>query len=171
MALLLNRSVFKGYGVGTDVVDESNFSDLETTASPNTETTVGYVDIEDDEFYRLGQGQDRGPEYTRGRLYIELDDGAGNPPDDSSRLELVELSSQNNVKRTFWSGKYGPASAPAGDGTERTQRIPLPEEGMKILAGKRSERLGLRVKSGSGSTYTVDFSASNIQLDVIRGER
>jgi hypothetical protein len=169
MAVLHNRMKFKGYDVGPDVLEEGEFDELETDISPNDMTTFATFDLENDEFVRLGQGRERGPEYTQGRIYMSLDDGSGNEPADSTQVRIVELSSQNNVQSVLWKGKYSQLSAPAGDGSERQQRIPEAEIGNKIVS--EPSKLGIRAESGSGSTYTVDLSASDIQVDVVSGER
>lgn len=166
---LVDRQVFKGYDVGPDTLEESDFEELETDVSPNDMTTFAILDLEKDEFVRIGQGEERGPEYTRGRVYMSLDDGSGNEPADSTPVRVVELSSQNNPKRTLWRGKYSQLSAPAGDGSERSQRIPLPEVGQKLVS--EPSRIGLRAESGSGSTFTVDLSASDIDIDAVSGEK
>ncbi|MFT4892416.1 MAG: hypothetical protein ACI8Z7_000188 [Candidatus Nanohaloarchaea archaeon] len=169
MAVLVDRMRFKGYDVGPDVLEESEFDELETDVSQNDLTTFATHDLEKDEFVRLGQGQDRGPQYTRGRVYMSLDDGSGNEPADSTQIRIVELSSQNNVTNVLWKGKYSQLSSPAGDGTERTQRIPLPEAGNKIVS--EPSKIGIRGQAGGSSAYSVDLSASDVQIDAVTGER
>lgn len=166
MAVLVDRSRFKGYDIGPDSVTEGDLDALETDVSPNDFTTFAVLDLEDDEFQRLGQGSDRGPEYTRGRIHMTLDDGAGNEPDDQTAIRVVKLSSQNNVQNTLYRGKYRQLSNGANDDVKR---VPLPEEGNEVISDP--SRIGIRAKSGSGSTYTVSLADSNIEIDTVSGER
>lgn len=162
---LLNRTSYKGYRVSRDLIDESDFTDLESDVSDAVDTPVGAVEIESDEFYRVGQGVDRGPEYTEGRIHLTLDNGSGAEPTDNARVKIVTLSSQNNVTGTITSGKYAQFSQGASD---RSQRVPLPEQGPVVGEPKK---VGVTVQEASGNSYTVDLSASDIQIDAIRGEK
>lgn len=166
MRTLVDKGRFKGYDVGPDMIEESDVTALETSVSPNDMTTFAYLDLEEDEFYRIGQGEDRGPEYTRGRIHMALDDGAGNAPADSTRVRVVKLSSQNNVQKVLWKGKYSQLKQGSGD---RTARIALPEVGQEIVS--EPSRIGLRAEAGGGSTYTVDLSTSDIEIDAVSGEQ
>lgn len=166
---LVDRGMFKGYDVGPDTIEETDVDALETDVSPNDMTTFATLDVENDEFYRIGQGEDRGPEYTRGRIYMTLDDGSGNEPADGTRIRVVELSSQNNVQKVLWKGKYNQLSAPAGDGSQRTQRLPLPEDGQKVVS--EPSKIGIRAEAGGSSTYSVSIADSNIEVDAVSGEK
>lgn len=165
MAYLLNRGSFKGYNVSRDLIDESDMTELESQVSDSVDTPVGAVELEDDEFYRVGQGRNQGPEYTEGRIYAELDNGEGVEPSDNARVKIMTLSSQNNPKNTIFSGKYAQVSQGLDN---RSKRVPLPETG-NVVAKPR--KLGVAVREQDGETYTVDLSASDIQIDAIRGEK
>jgi len=165
MAVLLDRGSFKGYNLSRDLVSEADMTELETNVSDSVDTTVAAVDVSEDEFYRVGQGRNQGPEYTEGRLYMSLDNGSGAEPTGNARVKLVTLSSQNNPKTTIFSGKYAQVSQGAND---RTQRTPLPEQGNVIANPKK---LGLQVQEQDGNSYTVSIADSDIQIDAIRGEK
>jgi len=161
---LIDREVFRGYNISADRISFGDTNDVETTASPATETLVAALETEDDEIYRVGQGDEATQEYARGRLQVTLDDGSGNEPADDTVVELVVVSGQNNVQRTIKRGKYGQfKQGTGGDGSE-----PLPEQGPVVSDPKK---IGVRVQAGGSSSFTVDTSASTLRLDAVRGER
>lgn len=153
------------YEPGRDTLSDEEFTELRTSISGDVKTLVAALDIEEDEVYRLGTGADRGPENTSGRLFIKLGDGSGNQPSDNANVELVELTSQNNVEGVIVSATYGQVSSGANS---RPDRLELPETG-PILANPR--QIGVRVEEADGSTFTYSLSASNFEIDAVRGER
>lgn len=161
MSLILdNMQRFRGYRVSDDVLGESDFSEeVETTASPATETLVATTELTNDQFKRPGQGEYEGEEYTKGEATIVLDDGSGNAPHDQSTVEIVTVSGNNNVQDVVKSAKYA----------QWKNGMTLSEEGMPIVSHPKD--LGLRVQSGSGSSYTVSLADSNIAIDAKEGEQ
>jgi len=153
------------YEPGRDTLSDEEFTELRTDIDGSVKTLIAALEIEDDEVYRVGTGADRGPENTSGRLLIVLKDGSGNQPSDNANVELVELTSQNNVERVITSATYGQVSEGV---SSRPDRLELPETG-PILADPR--QIGIRVEEADGSTFTYDLASSNFEIDAVRGER
>jgi len=149
------------YEPGRDTLSDEEFTELRTDIDGSVKTLIAALEIEDDEVYRVGTGADRGPENTSGRLLIVLKDGSGNQPSDNANVELVELTSQNNVERVIVSATYGQVSEGVSSrpdrayGLKRRTVAPLP-----TTSRVQTSRLTRYAASGKRPYQVLSFSIS-----------
>lgn len=164
---LVDQGTMNGASVSPRSIREGTLDEEETTISDSSRTLVASLNIEDDEAYRVGQGDEGTQEYARGRLHVTIDDGSGNEPADNAVVEVVKLSSQGRVKGQLFEGTYSQLSQ--GGPTDRANAYPFPERG-NVIANPR--KIGIRVEQPDGAgSQTYSLADSTVMLDSVRLEK
>lgn len=141
--------------IGADLIDTDSPAVL-----AGIPVKLGEYQVQAGEELAIGYGPWAGQESAIGRLYIELKDDEATPTVENGTVRLSVWSPQNRPKRIL--GEWRTETTASG-ATDRTLRIPLPENSVNIT---EDQKLVLEFISDAADTLTK--ASCTVAIDCTR---